>query len=176
MEVGYLCFQKAPRGFLCTMDPKTTANRMTKKEGYYRSSQIAVIYNLPVSNSLKIHSGKQNGNLVSYLQGPPSICLWGKVYFLVAVVQFSHVPVFVTPWTAACQASCPSPSPRACSNSCPSSQRCHPTILFSVIPFSSRLQSFPASGFFLISQFFALGAQRIGVSASALVLPMNIQD
>ena len=71
---------------------------------------------------------------------------------------------------------CPSPTPRACSNSHPSSWWCYPTISFSVIPFSSCLQSIPASGSFLMSQFFALGGQNIGVSASASVLPMNIQD
>ena len=71
---------------------------------------------------------------------------------------------------------CPSPTPRACSNSCPSSRWCHPIISSSVIPFSSRLQSFLASGSFPISQFFASGGQSIGVSASASVLPMNIQD
>ena len=69
------------------------------------------------------------------------------------------------------------PSPTgACSNSCPLSQWCHPTISTSVIPFSSHLQSFPASGSFPMSQFFASGGQSIGVSASASVLPMNIQD
>ena len=70
---------------------------------------------------------------------------------------------------------CPSPTPRAYSNSCPLSQWCHPTISSSVIPFSSRLQSFPASGSFQMSQFFTSGGQSIGVSASASVLPMNIQ-
>ena len=67
----------------------------------------------------------------------------------------------------------PSPSPGACSNSCPLSQWCHPTISSSVIPFSFCLQSFPASGSFLISQLFT-GDQSIVTSAS--VLPMNIQD
>ena len=71
---------------------------------------------------------------------------------------------------------CPSPNPRACSNSCPSSRWCHPTISSSVIPFSSHLQSFPASGSFPMSQFFASGGQSIGVSASASVLPVNTQD
>ena len=70
---------------------------------------------------------------------------------------------------------CPSPSPRACSNSCPLIWRYHPTISSSVIPFSC-LQSFPASGSFPVSQFFASCGQSIGVSASASVLPMNIQD
>ena len=71
---------------------------------------------------------------------------------------------------------CPSPSPGACSNSCPLSRWCHPTISSSVIPFSSCLQSFPASGSFLMNQFFESGGQSIGVSALDSVLPMNIQD
>ena len=71
---------------------------------------------------------------------------------------------------------CPSTIPGIYSNSCPSSQWCHPTISSSVIPFSSGLQSFPASGNFPKSQFFASGGQRIGVFASASVLPLNIQD
>ena len=70
---------------------------------------------------------------------------------------------------------CLSSMPGACSNSCPLSQWCHPTISSSVVPFSSCLQSFPASGSFPRSQFFTSGGQSIGVSASASVLPMNIQ-
>ena len=70
----------------------------------------------------------------------------------------------------------PSPTPEACSDSCPSSQWCHPTISFSVIPISSCLQSFPESGSFPVSQLFTSDGQSIGVSASASVLPMNIQD
>ena len=71
---------------------------------------------------------------------------------------------------------CPSPSSRVCSNSYPLNQWCHPTISSSVIPFSSRLQSIPASGSFPVSQFFTPSGQIIGASASASVLPMNIQD
>ena len=71
---------------------------------------------------------------------------------------------------------CPSSTPRAYSNSCPLSRWSHPTISSSVVPFSSRLQSFPASGSFPMSQFFALGGQSTRDSASALVLPINIQD
>ena len=70
---------------------------------------------------------------------------------------------------------CSSPSPRACSNSCPLSWWCHPTISSSVVPFSCP-QSFPPSGSFPTSQFFASGDWSIGASASASVLPMNIQD
>ena len=71
---------------------------------------------------------------------------------------------------------CPSLTSRVCSNSCPSSQWCHPTISSSVVPFSPCLQSFPASGSFPMSPFFASGGQNIGVSAIVSVLPMNIQD
>ena len=69
-----------------------------------------------------------------------------------------------------------SPTPRACSNSCPLSWWYHPTISPSVIPFSSCPQSFPASGSFPMSQFFASGSQRTGASALASFLPVNIQD
>ena len=85
-------------------------------------------------------------------------------------------PTLSKPWTVALQASCPSPSPGACSKSCPLSWQCHSTISSSVIPFSSCLQSFPASGFFPMSLLFASGGQGIGASASASVLPMNIHD
>ena len=93
-----------------------------------------------------------------------------------SVQSLSFVRLFATPWTAAHQASLSTTNSRSYSNSCPLSQWCHPTISFSVIPFSSQLQSFPASGSFLMNQFFPLGGQSIGVSASASVLPMNIQD
>ena len=71
---------------------------------------------------------------------------------------------------------CPSPTPRVYSNSCPLGQWHHPTISSSVVPFSSHLQSFPASGSFQMSQLFASAGQSTGVSASASVFPMNIQD
>ena len=71
---------------------------------------------------------------------------------------------------------CPSPTPGAYPNSCPSRRWCHPSISSSVTPFSSHLQSFPASGSFPRNQFFASDGQNIGVSASASVLPMNTQD
>ena len=71
---------------------------------------------------------------------------------------------------------CSSPTPRAFSNSCPLSRWCHPTVSSSVVPFSSCLWSFPASGSFLINQSLSSGGQNIGASASASTLPMNIQD
>ena len=92
---------------------------------------------------------------------------------------FSHSVVSDSLWPDGLQHErlpCPSSSPGVCSNSHPSSQWCHPTISSSGIPFSSCLQSFPASGCFPTSQFFTSGGQSIGASASASVLPMNIQD
>ena len=70
---------------------------------------------------------------------------------------------------------CPSPTPGDYSNSCPLSRWCHPTISSSVVPFSSRLQSFPAAGSFQMSQLFASGSQSIRVSASTSVLPMRLE-
>ena len=93
-----------------------------------------------------------------------------------SVQSLSRVRLFATPWTVACQSSCLSPAPRVYSNSCPLSQWCHPSISSSVLPFSSHLQSFSASGSFQMSQFFESGGQSIKASASASVLPMNIQD
>ena len=94
-------------------------------------------------------------------------------------VQFSHSVVYDSLWPHGLQHArppCPSPTRRVYSNSCPLSRWSHPTISSSVVPFSSRLQSFPESESFPMGQFFALGGQSIGVSASASVLPMNIQD
>ena len=91
-------------------------------------------------------------------------------------LSLSCVRLFATPRTAAHQPSCPSPTPGVYSNSCPLSRWCHPTISSSVVPFSSCPQSFPASGSSPVSQFFASSGQSIGVSASASVLPMTIQD
>ena len=90
-----------------------------------------------------------------------------------SVQSLNRVWLFATPWTA--RPPCPSPTPWVYSNSCPLSWWYHP-ISSSVIPFYSRLQSFPASGFFQVSQFFASGSQRIGASASASVLSVNTQD
>ena len=93
-----------------------------------------------------------------------------------SVQSLSRVWLFATPWIAAGQASCPSPTPRVYPNSCPLSQWCHPAISSSAVPFSSCPQSLPASGSFPMSQLFTWGSQSIGVSASASVLPMNTQD
>ena len=91
-------------------------------------------------------------------------------------IQFSHSVMSDSLWPHGLQHArppCPSPTPRVYSNSCPLSQWCHPTILSSVIPFSSRLQSFPASGSFPMSGFFTSGGQSIRASGS--VFPVSIQ-
>ena len=102
---------------------------------------------------------------------PLSIYLYA-VQFSHSVVSHSlqpHKPQHARP-------PCPSPTPRVYPNSCPLSQWCHLTISSPVIPFSSHLQSFPASESFQVSQLFTSGGQSIGVSASASVLTMNTQD
>ena len=94
-------------------------------------------------------------------------------------VQFSHSVISDSLWPHGLRHTrlpCPSPTPRAYSNSCPLSRWCYPTVSSSVVPFSSCLQSFPASGHFPMSQFFASSGQSIGVSASTPVLSKNIQD
>ena len=115
------------------------------------------------------HNSSQSGNTK----------LWLPIrYFKVLPVQFSHSVVSDSLQPHGPQHTrppCPSPTPGVYSISCPLSRWCHPTISFSVIPFSF-LQSFPASGSFLVSQLFASGGQIIVASASASVLPMNIQD
>jgi len=96
----------------------------------------------------------------------------------VASVQSSHSVMSDSLWPHRLQHArlpCPLPTPGIYSNSCPLSRWCYPTISSSVIPFSSRLQSFPTSGSFQMSQFFASGGQNNVVSASASVLPINIQ-
>ena len=103
----------------------------------------------------------------------PTITLLGiVVVFHSSVRSYSlqpHGPQYI-------RLPCPSLSPGVCSDSCPLSQWCHPTNSSSVISFSSCLQSFPASGSFLMSQLFTSDSQSIEALVSALVLPMNIQD
>ena len=128
---------------------------------------------------------------LDFLRGPVvnTLCFHcrGHRFFLplvgelrcVCSVQFSHSVMFDSSWAHGLQHArlpCPSSAPGACLNSCPSSRWYHPTISSFVVPFSSCLQSFPASGSFPKSQFFTSGGQSIGVSASASVLPMNTQD
>ena len=102
-----------------------------------------------------------------------------RMWVCLLSVQFSHSIVSNPLWPHGLQEArfpCPSPTPGACSNQCTSSQWYHPPISSSVVPFSSCLQFFPASGSFQMNQFLTSGGHSIGVSASASVLPMNIQD
>ena len=114
-----------------------------------------------------------------------SVCVWVDRYiysfsdYFPLSVQFSHSVMSDSLWPHGLQHTrlpCPSPTSGACSNWCPLRWWCHLTISSSVNPFPSYLQSFPASGSFPMSQFFTLGGQSIGASASSSVLPMNIQD
>ena len=93
----------------------------------------------------------------------------------VVVQPLSCVQIFVTHGLQHARLPCPLPSPGVCANSCLLNWWCHPIISSSVVPFSSCVQSFPASRSFPMSQLFASGGQRIRASASASVLPMNIQ-
>ena len=99
-------------------------------------------------------------------------CIESSVQFSLSVMSDSLQPHGLQHARPPCQ----SPTPGVYSNSCPLSLRCHPTISSSVVPFCSRLQSFPTSGSFQMSQLFTSGGQSIGVLASASVLPMNTQD
>ena len=104
---------------------------------------------------------------------------WSLILRSPSSVQLSHSVFSDALWPHGLQHArlpCPSPTPGVYSNSCPLSRWCNPTISSSVTPFSSCLQSFPASGSFQMSQFFASSSQSIGASASTSVLPMNMQD
>ena len=108
---------------------------------------------------------------------PPYV--WISKQHKITAVQFSHLVMSDSLWPHGLQhvrIPCPSATPWAFSNSCPSSQWHQPTVSSSVIPFSTCPWSFPATGFFQISQLFASGSQIIGISPSASVLHMNIQD
>ena len=105
--------------------------------------------------------------------------VWVGIIQPVSINQFSHSVVSSSLQPHGLQLARlphPSPTPRTCSHSCPSSWWCYPTTSSSVVPFSSCLQSFPASGSFPMNKFFTSGGQSIGVSASVSVLPMYIQD
>ena len=163
-----------------------------------------VVKNLPASagNARDVGSiagsgrspGVENGNLLQYsclensmekgawqatIQGITKSQTWlsththnHSVQFICSVMSDSLRP----PELQHTRPPCPSPTPRVHPNPCPLGQWCLPTISSSIIPFSSCLQSFPASGSFPMSQFFASGGQSIGASASTSVLPMNTQD
>ena len=140
--------------------------------GYYMSSRIRAAFTMVHVSWIEI-ANIFCSLLTFYLQ-----CKRKKksLYRHQSVQSLSHVWLFTTPWTAACQASCPSPTLRVHPNPCPLSRWCHPTISSSAIPFSSCPQSFPVSASFPMSQLFASGGQKLGVSASTSVPPVNTQD
>ena len=111
----------------------------------------------------------------------PLVCFWWECKLVqplwrIVSILFSHSVVSLSdPMDCSMPGPFPSPTPGVYSNSCPLSQSCRPIISSSVVPFSYHLQSFPVSGSFPVSQFFASGGQSVGASASASVLPMNIQ-
>ena len=122
------------------------------------------------------------GNIVNHIKGDLSRFSYiyqSRKHFWIISVQFSRSVLSNSLQPHGLQHArppCPSPTPEVHSNSSPLSWWCHPTISSSVVPFSSHLQSFPASGSFRMSQLFQSGGQSTGISASTSVLPMNIQD
>ena len=141
--------------------------------GYLVSSQVC-------EGSNKLHVCLGVRNIHSIIKGMPE----NRAFNLIScvkycTVQFNRSVVSDSLQPHGLQHSrppCPSPTPGVYSNSCPLSRWCHPAISSSVVPFSSCLKSFLTSGSFQMNQFFASGGQTIGASASASVLPMNIQD
>ena len=138
---------------------------------------VCVLHRLPNGSisGLEPRGSSEDSNLSVILRSRCAVAMipWGSVESL------SRVWLFATPWTAARQASLvigPSPMRRVYPVSRPLSQWCHPTISSSVIPFSSRPQSFPVSGSFKMTQLFTSGGQSIAVSASTSVLPVNTHD
>ena len=133
---------------------------------YIKNKQLYILY----------HNPKKEFRLKTTIKD--RLCLCGP-HFPILSQQFSCSVVSDSLWPHGLQHArppCPSLTPRVYSNSSPLSWWCHPTISSSAVPYSSCLQSFPASGSFPMSQFFTSGGQSIGVSASASVLPMNTQD
>ena len=128
-----------------------------------------------------LHSSPRNGYITLLFSCSKEItelvllCPSGFKWLFNLVQSLSHVQHFVTPWTAAHRLPCPSPSPGASSNSWPLSWWCRPTISSSGFPFSSCLQSSPPSGSIPVSRLFTSHGERTEASASASVLPVNIQ-
>ena len=126
-----------------------------------------------ISSRICINQAKNERQVYIMING--NNCFRGKKK-ISSVQLLSHVRLFATHELQHTRPPCPSQTPRVYSNSCPLSQWCQTTISCSGVPFSSRLQSFPASGSFQMNQLFASSDKTIGVSASASILPMNTQD
>ena len=143
-----------------------------RRRGLQRMRLLDGITNSINKSEQTLGNSEGQWSLVCY---SPWVC---KESDTTSVQSLSHVRLFATPWTEAYQFSLSITNSQSLPRAypCPLSQWCHLTISSSVIPLSSCLQSFPASGSFQISQFFPSGGQSTGVSALASVLPMNIQD
>ena len=156
-------------------------------EGDWRSAVLCLIEIKPRENCIirkfyliksgiyrkSVHSGKRNHNWNRYQEYFFGALIHNNILCCCSVVQsLSHVWVFVTPWTAACQSSLSFTISQSLLDSCPLSRWCHPTISSSF--FSPYLQSFPESGSFPTSQLFTSSGQSVGASASVSVLPMSI--
>ena len=152
----------------CKNSGSIPGSRRSPVVGNSNLIQYSCLENLYGQRSNWAYTHKPNNN--SWPHASP-IFKWFQ-----SVKSLSHVQLFATPWTAAPRLPCLSPTPGAYSNSCPLYWWCHPTVSSLVIPFSSCLQSFPASRSFPVNQFFASDGQSIGVSASASVLPINTED
>ena len=154
-------------------------------------STVAVQFYIPISISLSApvspHPNQRLSFSISLIINILHYCdmfvTINKYQYIITIwspsVQFSCSVMSDSLWPHGPQHSrppCPSQTPGVYSNSCPLTRWCHPTISSSVVPFSSCPQSFPASGSFPMSQFFASGGQSTGVSASTSVLPMNTQN
>ena len=131
---------------------------------------------------LGVNTPLLDGGSAACSRWPRFIFIGRLFYFYLSIkhnVMWTHSVMSDSLWPLGLQRArppCPSPTSGAYSNSCPLSWWCHLAISSSVIPSSSHLQSFSASGSFPVSQFFSSGSQSIGVSASASVFPMNIHD
>ena len=160
----------------------TTGKTIALTRWTFVGKVMSLLFNM-LSRLVTTFLPKSKHLLISWLQPPSAVILeprkinfsafyFHSVQFTCSVVSDSLQPH----WLQHTRPPCPSPTHGVYPNSCPSSRWCHPTSSSSVIPFSSDLQSFPASGSFPMSQFFSSGGPNIGTSASASVLPMNIQD
>ena len=148
----------------------TTEKNMALTRWAFVSKVMSLLFNM-LSGLVITFVPRSKHFLISWLQSPSA------VIFRSDQITHSVVSDPLRPHESQhARTPCPSPTPGVHWDSRPSSQWCHPAISSSVVPFSSHLQSFPASGSFPISQFFASDVQSIRISASASVLPMNIQD
>ena len=148
--VIYFCSLAGYQVFLIIIRERVTFS----KHAHFRENTYVYVIKINIHRSRKTAPGR---SVQSFSCSVVSDSLWPQG------LQHARFP-------------CTSPTPEVCSNSCPSGWWCHSTILSSVVPFSSCLHSFPASGSFPMSLFFTSGGQSIGASASASVLPVNIQD